>query len=147
MSFGTVVNRSQVTLKFLFHTNFCWVTQVTRVGRVQVIGWSLIGCKSSQVSGRSVANVSRRSGRGYGSGDRVNADILTNGVRGSRARKSVVVQSQVTLITWPIIHFLFTRMSVAPDIDVNANLWYDDKSLTTAHESEKSRMFQLVNRS
>ena len=26
----------------------------------------------------------------------------------------LVVRSQVTLITWPIIHFLFTRMSVAP---------------------------------
>ena len=42
------------------------------------------------------------------------ADSLTNGVRGSRARKSVVVRSQVTLITWSIIHFLFTRMPVAP---------------------------------
>ena len=29
-------------------------------------------------------------------------------------RKSVVVRSQVTLITWLIIHFLFSRMSVAP---------------------------------
>ena len=52
-----------------------------------------------------------RSGHGCDSGSRVYADRLTNGVR---ARKSVVVRSQVTLITWPIIHFLFTSMSVPP---------------------------------
>ena len=34
-----------------------------------------------------------------------------------------------------------------PDIDVNTSLWSDDKSLMTAHESKKSRIFQLVNRS
>ena len=89
MSFGTVVNRS----KFLSHANFCRVTQVIRGGRTQVIGRSLIGRKASQVSRGSVASVSRRSGRGRSSGARVYADRLTNGVRGSRARKSVVMQS------------------------------------------------------
>ena len=88
--------------------------QVTRGGRAQVVGRSLIGRKASQVSRRSVASVSRRSGCGRGSGARVYADRLTNGVRGPRARKFVVGRSQVTLITWSIIHFLFTRMSVAP---------------------------------
>ena len=34
-----------------------------------------------------------------------------------------------------------------PEIDVNAGLRSDDKSLATAHESKKSRIFQLVNRS
>ena len=34
-----------------------------------------------------------------------------------------------------------------PNIDVNASLRSNDKSLTTAHESKKSRIFQLVNRS
>ena len=72
---------------------------------------------------------------------------LTNGVWGSRARKSVMVQSQITLITWPIIHLLFTGMSVAPEMDVNASLRSYDKKLTTAHESKQSRIFQLVNRS
>ena len=87
---------------------------MTRAGRAQVVGRSLSGRKSSQVSRRSVASVSQRSGRGRGSGTRVYADRLTKGVLGSRAHKSVVVRSQVTLITWPIIHFLFTHMSVAP---------------------------------
>ena len=32
-----------------------------------------------------------------------------------------------------------------PEIDVNASLRSDDKSLTTAHESKESRFFQLVN--
>ena len=100
--------------KFLSHANFCRVTQLTRDGRTQVVGWSLIGHKASRVSRRSVASVSRRSGRGRGSGARVYADKVINGVRGSRASKFVVVRSQVTLTTWPIIHFLFTRMSVAP---------------------------------
>ena len=107
MSFSTVVSRSQVS-----HANLCWVTQVIRGGRAQVVGRSLIDRKASQVSRRLVASVLRRSGRG--SGARVYADRLTNVVRGSRARKSVVVRSQFTLITWPIIHFLFIRMSVAP---------------------------------
>ena len=77
MSFGTVISRSQVTLEiFLSHANFCRVTQLTRDGRAQVVGRSLIGPKASQVSRRSVASVSRRSGRGLGSGARVYADRL-----------------------------------------------------------------------
>ena len=112
MSFGTVVNRS--LLKSISHVHFCRVTQVTRGGRAQVVGRSLIGRKASQVCRRSVASVSRRSGRGCGSGARVYVDRLANGLRGSRARKSVVVRSHVALITCPIIHFLFTRMSAAP---------------------------------
>ena len=92
---------SQSLLKFLSHTNFCWVKQVTWGGRIHVVGRSLIGRKASQVSQSD-------------SGTRVYAHRLTNGLRGSRARKSVMVRSQVTLITWPITHFLFTGMSVAP---------------------------------
>ena len=88
--------------------------QVTRGGCTQVVGRSLIGCKTSQVSQRSVANVSRRSGRGCDFGVRVYANRLMNGMRGSQARRSVMVRLQVTLITWPIIHLLFTCMSVTP---------------------------------
>ena len=88
--------------------------QVTWGGRTQVVGRSLIGRKALQVSRRSIAGVWQRSGRDCDSEARVYADRLTNGMRGLQARKSVVVQSQVTLITWPIIHFLFPRMSVAP---------------------------------
>ena len=82
------------------------MTQVTRGGRAQVIGRSLIDRKASHDSRRSVACVSRRSGRGRGSRVRVYAGRLTNGVRGSRAPKPVVVRSQVTLITLSIIHFV-----------------------------------------
>ena len=99
---------------FLYHANSCRVTQVTRGGRAQVVGQSLIGRKASQVCQRSVASVSRQPGRGRGSGTRNYADRLTNGVRGSWALTSVMVRSQVTLITWPITHFLFTHISVAP---------------------------------
>ena len=105
---------SQVTFEVFISCTFCREILVTRDGRARVIGRSLIGRKASQLSRRSVASASRQSGCGRGSGARIYADRLTNGVRGSRARKSVVVRSQVTRITWPIIHFLFTRMSVAP---------------------------------
>ena len=79
---------------------------VTRGGHAQVVGRSLINRKAPHVRRRSVASVSGRSGCGRGSGVRGYADRLTNGVRGSRARKSVVVRSQVTLVTLSIINFL-----------------------------------------
>ena len=91
-----------LVLKFLSHANFRRVKQVIRGGHGGVVGGSLIGLKASRVSQRSVTSVSRWSDRGYVSGVRVYADRLTNGVRGSRPRKSVVVRSQVTLVTWPI---------------------------------------------
>ena len=129
-----------------FHANFCRVAQVTRVGRAQVVGQSLIRHKASRVSRRCITSVSRRSDRGCGSGIRVYADRRTNGLRGSRARTSVVVRSQVTLITLPIIFFFCLLVcQLLPDIDINATPRSDDKSLTTAHE--RSRIFQLVNRS
>ena len=113
----------------------------------QVVGRSLIGRKASQVSRRSVASVSRRSNRGRGSGDRVYADRLTNGVRGSRARKYVVMRSRFTLITGSVIHFCLLVCQSLPEIDVKASLRSDDKCLTIAHESKKSRISQLVSRS
>ena len=99
---------------FLSHANFCRARQVTRGSRAKVMGQSLIGRKALQVSRRLVACVSRRSGHGCDSGARVYADRLTNGMWGSRARKSVIVWSQVIHITRPIKHFLFPRMSVTP---------------------------------
>ena len=101
-------------LKFSSHANISQVTQITRGGRPQIVDRSPIGRKASQVSRRSVAWVSRRSGNGCASGAWVYADRLTNGVRGSRARKSVAVRSQVTLITRAIMSVLLTHMSVAP---------------------------------
>ena len=72
-------------LEILSHANLCRVTLVIRGGRVQVVGRSLIDRKASKVSQRLVASVSRRSGRGRGSGARLYVDRLTNVVR---ARKS-----------------------------------------------------------
>ena len=54
-------------------------------------------------------------------------------------RKSLLLLDQLCI-------FLFICQSL-PGIDVNASLRSDDESLTTAYESKKSRMFQLVNRS
>ena len=88
----------------------------------QVVGRSLISRKTSTVSWSSVASVSQWSGCGCGSGGRVYVDRFTNGMRGSRARKFVMVRSQVTLVTWSIIHFLFTRMSVAPRHQYKRNI-------------------------
>ena len=99
---------------FFSYANWCQVTQEFQGGRTQIVGRSLIDRYASQVSRKSVASVSRRSSRGGGSGARVYADKLTNGVRGSWTHKSVMVRSQVTVITWPIIHFLCPGMSVAP---------------------------------
>ena len=54
-------------------------------------------------------------GRGCGFGTRVYGNRFTNGVRGSGDRKSVMVWSQVTFITWPIIHFfVYTYVSRCP---------------------------------
>ena len=110
----SVVNHSMVSyvirhdrksvLKFLFQSNFCLARQESRGGRAQVVGRSLIGRKALQVGRRSVASVLRRSRQGCDSGARVYADKLTNGVRGSRSRRCVVMRSQVTVITWSIIH-------------------------------------------
>ena len=133
-------------LKFLSHANFCRTAQVTRGGRAQVVGRSLIGRKASRVSWRSIASVSRRSGRGCGSGARVYADRLTNGVRGSRARKprGAVASHSYHLANHTLLLLVCQSL---PHIDVNARLRSDDQSLTTAHESKKSGILQLVNRS
>ena len=74
----------------------------------------------------SVASVSRWMGRGCGSGGQVYADRLTNGMRRSRARKSVMVRSQVTLIIWSIISFSLLCQSLH-DIDENGSLRSEDK--------------------
>ena len=67
--------RSQVILEFfLSQANFSRATEINRVGCAKVVGRSLIGRKALQVSRRSVASVSRRLGRGCGSGARVYAD-------------------------------------------------------------------------
>ena len=47
MWFGTVVNRSQVTLENLCHGKFCRITQVTLGGLTQVVSRSTIGHKAS----------------------------------------------------------------------------------------------------
>ena len=106
MSFGTIINRSQVTLEIPCKL----LPSQTGNSRRSHPGRGSVANRSQSITDQSDG---WRSGRGCDSGARVYADRLTNGVRRSRARKSVVVRSQVTLITWPIKHFLFPRMSVA----------------------------------
>ena len=132
---------------FLAHANFCRVTQVTRGGRAQFVGRSLIGLKASQVSRRSVASVSRPSGRGCGSGPEFMPIDLRMACEGRElasltrcGRKSPLLLGQLYTFCLLVCHSL-------PDIDVNASLGPGDKSLTTAHESKKSRFFKLLNRS
>ena len=112
MSFGTIVNRSQVTLEIFISCKL--LSNQTGNSRRLRPGRSLFGCNASQVSRRSATSVSRRLDCGCDSGASVYANKLTNGMRGSRAHKSVEVRSQVTIINWTIIRFLLTRMSVAP---------------------------------
>ena len=122
----------------LSRSNFCQVTQLIPGGRAQVVGRPLIGRKASQVSRRSVASVSRRSGHGLSSRARVYAGRLTNGVE-------VVMRSQVTLITWPIIQiFCLLACQSLPEIYVKASLRSDEKSLMTAHVSKKFRIFNSL---
>ena len=51
------------------------------------------------------------------------------------------------LLLGPLYTFCLLVCQSLSDVDVNASLRSDDKSLTTAHESKKFRIFQLVNRS
>ena len=114
MSFSTIVNRSQVTLETLISCKL--LLSQTGNSRRSRPGRGLVANRSQSIPSQSVVDPKciMAAGRGSDSGAWVYADRLTNGVWGSRARKSIVVRSQVTLTTWPIIHFLFTRMSVAP---------------------------------
>ena len=127
----SVVNYSVASqVKFLSHENFCRARQVTWGGRAQVVSRLLIGHKSLQISRRSVASVSRRLGRDFDSWAWVYADRLTNGVQGSRPPKSVVVRSQVILITWLIIHLCFLVCRSLPKINSTCKsvlswLWFD----------------------
>ena len=97
---------------FLSHANFCRARQVTRGGRTQVVGRSLIGCKALQASRRSVATVSRRLGCDCDSGARVYADRLTNGVRGSRACRGAVASHSYYLASYTF--FVSSYVSRSP---------------------------------
>ena len=161
-------------LKFLSHPKIGKVRQVTLGGRAQVVGRSLISGKESQVSQMSVASVSRRSGRGCDSRARVHADRLTNGVsqvyHGGRAVVVILGPEvmpidlrmacdhwELASLSWwapkslllldQLYSFCLLVCQLRPNIDVNASLRSNNKSLTTAHESMKSRIFQLINRS
>ena len=51
------------------------------------------------------------------------------------------------LLLGQLYTFCLLVCQLLPDIDINALLLSDDKSLTTAHKYKKSRIFQLVHRS
>ena len=146
MSFGTVVNRSQVILEnFLSRANFCRVTRVTRGGRAQVGLLSVakhhrsVGCRSQVYhDGRAVIVVL---GPEFMSIDlRMACEGCQLASLSWCGRKSLLLHGQ-----WYTFCLLVCQS--LPDIAVNASLRSDDKNLTTAHESKKSRIFQLVNRS
>ena len=71
---------------------------------------------------------------------------LTNGLRGSGARRFVVEGSQVTLINSPILSILLVCQPVAPTIGVNVSLCPDKLSFMTAHKFKKSRHLHSVGR-
>ena len=131
-------------LKFLSHANFCRVRQVTRGGRAQ----SLVGRLSVAKHHRSVRGRSQV----YHSGRAVVVILgpefmpidLRMACEGRELaglswcdRKSLLLLGQ-----W---YTFYSYVSRSLNFDVNASLRSNDKSLTTAHESKKFIIFQLVN--
>ena len=99
---------------FLSHANFCRARQVTRGGRAQVVGWSVIGRKALQVSRRSVASVSRRSGRDCDSGAESMPIDSRIACEGRELASLSWWDHKSLLLLGQLCTFLFPRMSVAP---------------------------------
>ena len=126
---------------------FFRVTEVIRGGRAQVIGRSLIGRKASQVRRRSAPQV-------YHGGRAVvvvlGAEFMPIDLRMACEGRELASQSWCSrkslLSLGELYTFCLLVCQSLPEIDVNVSLRSDDKTLT-AHESKKSGIFQLVNRS
>ena len=140
------LNRSQVTLEI-----FIWGKLLpSHTGNSR---WSCPDSRSvanrsqaSQVSRWSVASVSRRSDHGCGSGARVYADRRMACKDHGFASLSWCGR-KTHLLLGQLYTFCLLVCQLLPDIDINALLQSDDKSLTTAHKYKKSRIFLLVHRS
>ena len=147
MSFGTIVNWSQVAVEIFISckllSSLTGNSRRLRPGH----GWSLIRRKASDISRRSFASVSQWSGHECDSGAWVYADKLTNGMQGSRACKSVMVQLKSLLLLGQSYIFCLLVCQSLSNIDVNSSLRSNNKSSMTTHEPKKSRIFQLENRS
>ena len=135
--------KSVASHKFSFHANFCRITQVTRGGRAQVVGRSLIAAKHH---------------RSVGAGRKCIAAVRPwLWFWGPSLCQMTCEGRELACLSWcgrkpPLIlgqfyTFCLLVCQSLPDNDVNASLRSDDKSLTTAHESKKSINFQLINRS
>ena len=129
------------------HPNFCRARPVTRGGRAPVAGQSLIGRKALQVSQRSVASVSQRSGRGCDSGTEFMSIDLRMACEGRELASLSWCDRKSLLLLGQLYTFCFLVCQSLPNIDVDVSLRSNDINSTTAHESKKSRIFQLVNRS
>ena len=144
MSLSTVVNRSQVTLEIFISCNR--------------LPSDTSNSMRSHPGRRSVANHHRSVGgrsQVY-HGGRVVVVVLWPEFMPIDLRM-VCERCELASLSWcdrksllllgELYTFCLLVCQSLPDFDVNASLRSDDKSLTIAHESKKSRNFQLVNRS
>ena len=137
MSFGTIVSRSQVTLEIFISCKL--LPSQTSNSRRSRPGRGSVAYRSQSITGQSeVASVSRRSGRGCDSGARVYADRLTNGCEGRELASLPWCDRKSLLLLGQLYTFCLLVCQSLPNIDVNASLRSNDKSLTTAHVSKKS---------
>ena len=113
---------------------------------LMVVGRSLIGCKAPQVSRKSQV---------YHGGQAVvvvlGPEFMSIDLRMACEGRELASQSWCSrkslLLPGQLYTFCLLVCQLLPEIDVNTSLRSDDKSLTTAHEYKKFRIFELVNRS
>ena len=141
ISFGTIINRS--LSKFLYHANFCRVRQVTRGGRAQVVSRSLIGRKAPHVNRRSQVYHGGRAAVVILGPEVMPIDLRMTCEGRELASLSWCDRKSLLLLSQLYAFCLLVCQSL-PNVDVKANLRSNDKNLTSAHESKKSRSFQLL---
>ena len=132
---------------FYLMQTFYRVTQVTRGGRAQIVGRSLIGRKASQFNRRSVASVSRSRAVVLVLWPEFMLIDLQMAWEGRELASLLWCGRKSLLLLGQSYSFCKLVCQSLPELDGNASLWSEDKSLTTAQESKKSRIFQPVNRS
>ena len=147
MSFGTVVNRSQVTLEIFISCKL--LPSDTGSSRRSRLGRRSVANRSQSITGQwevdGVSSVSLRSGRGRSSGPEFMPIDLRMVCEGRELASQSWCSRKPLLLLGQLYTFCLLVCQSLPEIDVNASLRSDDKSLTT--ESKKSRIFQLVNQS
>ena len=144
MSFGTVVNRSQVTLDFFISCKL--LPSHTGNSMRSGPGRRSVANRSQNINGQS--GVGLKCITVVGSWLWFWSPSLCRQTYKWRARvaSSQICRGAVASHSYYLANYTLFIQSL-PDIDVSASLRSDDKSLTTAHESKKSRILQLVNRS